>query len=438
MNRKMKKVSVAAIAGASAVLGVRPAVGALTIVATRFANQSIDGGTFDVLEFNLTGLTGPDATVAHNGGASYTDDAEVLALSGTFTVTGGTMNTFGKTASAPGNVIVSGSQTSLAGPNPGGKFSSYINYQSSQGVTLIGETGAANGAGTSTGISGNFYNNGPTVTSSGNQGGIEPGVDSNALVANYSDKYASTPAEADGLIGEFIVTPGANVSFTGTYVDYGPTATAAAPGALVFSSLATTGTGSTSTTGTNKIVSLLATGSNPAGTAPNGYGSAPLGTLSVTNAGGTGKYFPGYFNIPGGKSTGYVAVTGFLNNDYPEVYALQVQVGGATPTTAQINTIIGDISNSSSNVSSVTTVAGSSYAGIFSGYQILITDTTVDPYFAFDFSSSGSDTTDPDSALGPVTVTSIAAVPEPATAAGIILGAAGLLLGRRKNRLQPV
>jgi hypothetical protein len=51
---------------------------------------------------------------------------------------------------------------------------------------------------------------------------------------------------------------------------------------------------------------------------------------------------------------------------------------------------------------------------------------TVSPEFlGVDFSS--------DSTTTGVTVTDVAAVPEPASAAGILLGAAGLLLGRRKR-----
>ncbi len=176
---------------------------------------------------------------------------------------------------------------------------------------------------------------------------------------------------------------------------------------------------------TNKIVSLTA----GAGAAPTAYGNS-LGTLTVTNAGGPGKYFPGYFNVSGGSSKGFVTVAGFLPNDYPEIYAMQVTVGGATPTSSQISAIIADINANDSGVASASTVAGSAYSTIFPGYQILITDTSVDPYFAFDFTSDA----DTDSALGSVVVTSLAAVPEPATAAGIILGASGLLLGRRNKK----
>jgi len=224
------------------------------------------------------------------------------------------------------------------------------------------------------------------------------------------------------LVAQILVLHGDGVTFTGSYT----------PDSSATLEATTFSYGSVTTTTpppTGKIISLVATG-----TTPTGYGSAPLGTLTVQNAGGPGKYFPGYFNIPGGAATGYVAVTGFLANDYPEVYALQVDVNGVLATSSQVATIIADIAADDSGVASVTTVAGSPYASLFNGYQILITDTTVDPYFAFDFSSAS----DTDSALGAVTVTSIAAVPEPATAAGVILGAAGLLLGRRKNRVQTV
>jgi hypothetical protein len=429
MKRNFSKISVAALAGASCLLTGHAAKAALTITATKAASSvAFANGTYDVIIFDLTAMTGADATKGGSG-----QDAEVYGLQGTFTVTGGSMALIGTAANEGADFILPHAQQNyVAAP---GLHSSYVPFGNDISAVVVGASGAGKSAGTATSITDTWYTTPAAKTGPG--GGVEPGVDGpKATIASGS---SSDPYANNGMLAEILVTPGASVAFAGQYSDYG--FQSGAPTTFAYSSVTVS---SSTTTGTNKIVSLLATaGGPPIGTAPNGYGTAPLGTLVVQNAGGPGKYFPGYVslvssNTPNGATSGYVAVTGFLPGDYPEVYALQVEVGGATPTASQISTIIGDITNSSSGVASVTTVAGSAYASIFAGYQILITDTTVDPYFAFDFSSSGSDTTDPDSALGPVTVTSIAAVPEPATAAGVILGAAGLLLGRRKNRLQAV
>jgi hypothetical protein len=441
MNRKFAKISAAALAGASCLLSSHAAKGALTIVATKVASSvAFFGGTYDVIVFDLTALTGVDATKGTNSGNSQ--DAEVVGLNGTFTVTGGTGTT---EMAAIGTAGAGQAAAFLAGAAPTYSsgttvHSSYVAFKSDTGATIT-EVGTSSGKkGNALTFSDSWYTT-PTA-GNGNVGGVEPGKDPQKLtVADQSSSNGDVYAN-NGLLAEILVNPGASVSFAGSYSDYGFTS-----GNATTFSYTPLVTGSTSsTTGTNKIVSLIATTSGaPVGTAPNGYGTVPLGTLAVTNAGGPGKYFPGYLNIPGGATSGYVAVAGFLPNDYPEVYALKLSVNGVAATTSQIATIISDIqtsiggqSNASLGIASVTTVAGSPYASLFGGYSIIVTDTSVDPYFAFDFSSSGSDTTDADSALGPVTVTSIAAVPEPATAAGVILGAAGLLLGRRKNRVVAV
>ena len=138
-------------------------------------------------------------------------------------------------------------------------------------------------------------------------------------------------------------------------------------------------------------------------------------------------------NIPGGQVSGFALIT-----TSSPVVALQVAVNGTVlaPNDTRLATILADInaSGDSTGAGFATTVLGSAYAGLFPGYDILIPETLIgDPYFAFDFSSTASDGTDPNSgSLGTVTVTSIASVPEPATAAGIVLGAGCLLLGRRQ------
>jgi len=74
------------------------------------------------------------------------------------------------------------------------------------------------------------------------------------------------------------------------------------------------------------------------------------------------------------------------------------------------------------------------YTTLFPGYEVLLTESpgvSSSSELEFDFSSTGEQ----DSAVPGLVLTGVAAVPEPATAAGVVMGAAGLLLGRRKNRL---
>jgi hypothetical protein len=453
MKRKLKQVSVAALAGAASMVFSSTGHAAITIVASNVGTETVNGGvTYDVIDFTLTGLSGNDAlpNLAATPDTPAADPG-VNLLAGTFS--GSVANSLG----VPGNATSSNNlnwtkflnSTSLATgvgasgsqPTPGGTAT---NAASTQGiydwsfVNLDGSPVSPARSNAGTGVSTTAAASHATAFTGG----------STSFNANWDT--TDTPLEPSSgpnpnpLIAQILVLHGDGVTFSGKYA--GDDSATLESTTFSYSPLVTGS--SSSTTGTNKIVSLLTTGSAPtAGSGPNGYGSSPLGTLTVTNAGGSGKYFPGYLNIPGGATTGYIAVKGFLPGDVPEVYALQVALGGVVlaPTDTRLATIIADIkANDDTNSISgagITTVVGSPYASLFPGYDILVPSSVAggsSPYFEFDFSSSGSDTTDGDAALGPVTVTSIAAVPEPATAAGVILGAAGLLLGRRKNRLQAV
>lgn len=183
----------------------------------------------------------------------------------------------------------------------------------------------------------------------------------------------------------------------------------------------------TTSTTVHPIVSLTTV-------APTAYGSQLGSTIALTYT-GPGGYVPGQTTFAA-SNKGYGVITGFHTPD-TEIYALDVlNASGGALTTAQISAVISDI-NASSAVDGVTAsvIAGTKYAGLFPAYDVLLTGTLpavtgATDYLGIDFSATG----DTDPATAGFTVVGIAAVPEPATMAGAVLGAAGLLLGRRKNR----
>jgi hypothetical protein len=218
------------------------------------------------------------------------------------------------------------------------------------------------------------------------------------------------------------LTPGSS----STAPTYGQSGYAAA--LLVESPLViTVGSGaSTTSPSPHPIVSLA-----PGGTATYG---PQLGSITVVST-GPGGYVPGSTSFAS-ATTGYV-VTSTFNVGDKEVYALKLDSNGvAVPTSSTLNaTIVADINalGAGSNVSAGL-VSGSAYAGLFPGYDILLTSTAgyagpATDQLDIDFSQ------DTDTATPGLTVVGAAAVPEPATAAGAVLGAAGLLLGRRKSKI---
>jgi len=426
MKRKLEQISAAALAGAASLMFANLGHAAITVVGTKVGSEVVNGGlSYDIIDFDLTGLSGNDA-LGNPLSSTTTADPGVDAMTGTF------VSSVANALGVPGN-------------NTSGNAANWTKYLNSSLPTVAGSTATPGGpSGTAYDYSFVNFDGGPTGATRSNTGtgtvsaGKVTAIGGNSTsfsAAWYTTDTAiepSTGPNPNPLIAQILVLHGDGVTFTGSYTgDYSS--------AVETTSFSYSGTTTTPTGGTNKIVSLVTTAA-PTGTAPNGYGAAPLGTLTVTNAGGTGKYFPGYFNVAGGAATGFIAVKGFLPADVPEVYALQVAINGVEllPTDTRLASIIADIEGSDSNISSgVTTVLGSPYAALFPGYDIIVPTSIAGgstPYFAWDFSSA----TDSDTALGAVTVTSVAAVPEPATAAGLVLGAAGLLLGRRKNRVQAV
>jgi hypothetical protein len=197
------------------------------------------------------------------------------------------------------------------------------------------------------------------------------------------------------------------------------------------SSSSSSSTSSSSTNPHHAIVTLASS----AGALGGLYGSQLGATLNMI--GGHGSYLPAYTGlISPAQTTGYAAASGFNPVTDTEVYALQLNYSGGVVSpsnTTLIAAIVSDINASSSNVSA-SAVTGV-YASLFPTYDVLLTSTAGFTPGAGGVADLGIDfSQDTDAATPGLVVTEVAAVPEPATAAGAVLGAAGLLLGRRKKQ----
>jgi hypothetical protein len=186
----------------------------------------------------------------------------------------------------------------------------------------------------------------------------------------------------------------------------------------------------TSTSGASHSIINLTAGTTPAAN----YGSAD-GTIAMTGV-GNGSYNVAHAVGFTNSSTGSVAATGWNPSTDKEIYALKLSLPGGV-TDAEVVADINGTSNGNTASPGVTaSLVTGVYTTLFPGYDVLLTSTASSPAsggaaeLSFDFSSAGEGNT----ADAGITVTGVAAVPEPATAAGIVLGAAGLLLGRRRNK----
>jgi hypothetical protein len=414
MKRKLTQLSIAALAGASVIIsGASKSNAAVTLTETEAATgvtSTAGPGTFNVWIVAVTGYTGLDATLGSTG-----QDAQILGLSGTLTDTAGDIAAIGKSSNYQNfTTTASNPQANSSGTEPT-DASTYFSFPSVTG-TSITETGTAGStSGTASSLTGSWYVAPTGVT--GNVGGVEAGQDPQGLVG-------SDPHAVKGQLAEILIPTGDSATFSGSIIDYGfPTGTP-----LSFS----VGNATPPPT-THGIISLTS-----GGAAAAGYGSNE-GTLAVKNS-GPGDYTPttATLSTPFNGTTGSIAVTNFVGTD-PEIYALQLDSNGTPLTASQITTVINDINgqngnNASTGVTASAIVPGSIYASDFPGYSLLLTGaagSTTPSELGFDFSTGGGEQ---DATVPGITVVGVAAVPEPATAASIVLGAAGLLLGRRRNK----
>jgi hypothetical protein len=392
-----RRFAVAAAAGVGAALTAGGAArAALVITASNAGVETVDNGTYDVIDFYLTGLTAPD-NANQSGGAGT---AGLLDLQGTFTASGaGLLGVPGDSnSSSPGYFA---KYTTNASVPPSGYDSSYVNFNGYNSVVR-------SGTGTS------------TVTGTGRSATVTAITGNSASFGGdwfNSDGSSITPSSTS-LIAQVLVTPGYGVSFTGVYGTYGSpsngssvTFSYTAPGPFIsLTTAAPTGL-------SNLNAPLPVNGSN---------GSYRVGTSTFANV-----------------SSGFVAVTGtgFKPGTDTEVYGLRVLENGAVPSAADLSTIIADINAANGYTDtlggtlSASNVSGSAYAREFPNDDLLLTtsgttgSTALSPYVGFNFTTLTGIT-------GTVTVNSISAVPEPASLAALVAGAAGVLGARRRRRVR--
>jgi hypothetical protein len=181
------------------------------------------------------------------------------------------------------------------------------------------------------------------------------------------------------------------------------------------------------------------TGNNTAFSFTNGTVTATGATVSLTNANAPvyasnsftativghapGQYTEQDIAVPAGDQiTGSLVIGGFTQGDN-ELYALEVLVNGAAPTTAQLNSIAGELNTS---LGAAGTASLSSPSPSFSSlYNLFITFTapSADPAFNYNFSTSGT---------AGITIPEIGVVPEPTGVGVLVLGCMGLLARRRR------
>ena len=412
MKTNSKKIAVAALAGAGSLLMARSAAqAALTITWTETQNVATQNGSMDKYVFNITGLTGSDSVTGPAG-----QDPEVLLFEGTWSAGGGGILLVPGSTTNPGmwtNYIAAAPTGAVAEPATADK-SSFVNLPglfSTQSRTGTGtSTATTSGAvtainGTSAAFTGHWFQSSPG-TSSGPAGGIEPSVNNGKLATIW-------------------VTHGDAISFLG---DEGSYANGTATEAFTTGSVVAAG---------HPVISLTAA----SGGDVTGYTPTVGSTLVVTGSAGHYTYASTTFT---GVTTGTVEAKTFSPTTDEEIYALDVKNG--TGQASDVATIVGDINTGGTDtagavpasvgvVASTTAPAGTAFGSQYNLFLTFAAPATGsgDNLLGFDLSqdliSAGGNVANGD------VVSAVAVVPEPASAAFILVGASGMLLGRKRKNL---
>jgi hypothetical protein len=229
--------------------------------------------------------------------------------------------------------------------------------------------------------------------------------------------FTPSDQEGNGTIGLITYTSGGSSTTAAGAPKYGNVTVVAGDGNIVnnLPALTVIVTPTAVITG-HPIVSLTAEGSQVAG-----YGHNTLPTLTVV--GSHGSYVAA--NDAASGTSADVEVTGFNPATDNEVYALKLSGAGGN-----IGNIISEINASNTGVTAE--VPTSDVSALFPGYQIELVAKTGSQSGDQDLGIDLSGLTE-NSTPGTVTLADIAAVPEPASI-GLLMGASGLLMGRRKRK----
>jgi hypothetical protein len=407
---KAGRLAGSATAVASGMVGLNlchPARGALVITAASGGIETVNNGTYDIVDYYLTGLTGADTANQSNGMGT----AGLLDLQGSFSATGaGLLGVPGDSnSSSPGYF---GDFITRTGTPPSGYGRSYANFSGENSESRAGTGNSVEDI------------NGNTISITGNSTSF--GAD--WFNTNGSTIHASAGLSSANLIAQILVTPGSGVSFTGVYGTYGSNGATANFPTYTPPIVSLTGGTTVPPNLTQLIAGTNATFSPSSQSYPN----------AIIVSGQNGTYAPGYTTVTttGGLSNGYVEASGFSPADDTEVYALKLDVSGVAvlPTDARLQTIVNDINASSASdgvTASLVTSSPSLALGYFAGYDILLTSngtTTLNAqdFLGFNFANETN--------VSGVTVTNIGAVPEPTALALMTAGATGLVARRRRRR----
>jgi len=420
---------------------------------------------------NVTGTTGT-ATIVNNkvtipAGDFFQFNVNVLVTNNANTASGGAYDSAnGKTQ--PANLGLTGFGYVVTDSVPAAVLP--VNQSGNEYITAFGPNGATSPAYASQATGADNQTTGQVGSNAAPlSGGLSPGSVNAAKSSTYYNLTLGAGTAQDIFAGmEYHALTSATSVLT-----FGSTS-----GSLAYASLASAGGASTKptytvtvastndsitnlpaltinptvTSGTsNNIISLTSTAPN-SNVAPSAYGTTSLGTVTA-NGSGT-KFTAGTLALSPVKATGFV--NGVLNSSptagSPEVYALDIESsGGGTTAPGDLATIAAAMQTAlNTQLGAGSATVSTSWTGTAPfngvnpfpggpagtpGYDVFIAITANNPnlannFLGFDLTEGGSFSTD--------TVAAVALVPEPASAAFILVGASSLLLGRRKRSTSQV